>query len=98
VCFQGPPAQADYLLTTSRACNGAGFRGTAENLNARISFEACRTTQGYHALIRDSNDNVLLELYYDTPTEQVVYLIDGIEVSDTEEHTPDEVARKVTYS
>ena len=53
LCLQGPPTRAEYSLNITRACDDAGFAGTAKYLNVSISFEACATAQGYHAVIRE---------------------------------------------
>jgi hypothetical protein len=91
LCFQGVPVRAEYSLTVTKACDGAGIAGTADYLNVSISFEGCATPQGYHAVIRDATQTDLLELFYDAPSQQSVYLIDGIELSVS--HTSEEMSQ-----
>lgn len=84
-------AEAGYTVAVSPACDGAGISGTAQNLNVTISFEACATLDGYHAVVRDAAGLDLVEVFHNSTTDETEYWIDGIETGPS--HTPEELSR-----
>lgn len=78
-----PQTGPDPTLVLSDGCEGAGFRGTLFDSTSSITFEACTTATGTHAVTRDSRGRALVEVTVDPRAGTLAVLVGGTPLGDS---------------